>query len=1259
MTTESQGLPAVVGGRFRLDRLLAAVGEAEVHLARDLELDLDVVLKSRRIVDAADLERLRREAGLLMRLVAHRGLPTVRSDLVDGDRYYMISDYVEGSDLRALVAARGGNGLDLATVLDLIDQLARTVDHLHGHAPPVVHGDVKPENVVVATDGRAVLVDFGAAMRVGDDRERLGTPGFSAPEVLAGEALTPAADVYSLAALTVFLLTGMDPKLGTAWPRAMAERDLARLERIVRRGLTWDPLGRPWSASEYAQRLREAAEMDVPTGTVTFALADLSERAGAGVSAAMAALEDAGGRQVSSVPLPDECGLFAFARVGDATAAALVAADVGASVALHAGDLGGWHGATVQQLANETLELSRHGATGSVVCSLPVRMLLGAAGDLRFDQVADGCAVIRRFTAPSDPAGAGGVGPDAARRTPVADQRALGRRVASWLATRRSAGIAGRSDELDTVASAVSRASATGSASLVVVLGEAGTGKTRFAAEVAGRRSDDGELVFVGRCTESGGAFEPFLDALGDDVFGFEAGLLERDEEGWIDRRRFFGRITTTLADLGQPVTLVLDDVQWIDGSSLALLAQLLDDLGDALVVVVCCRPGARAQVIDQLTGWSGATVVSMSPLGRDDLAVLADERGLSLPAETIDGVHALSGGNPFFALQLLGHLADDPTHEIANGSLPVGVREWILQRTDRLGGRARETLAAAAVVGRSFDVVLLADVLDSSPLLALTALDAAVAAGLLVDGERAGEFRFVHAIVQSTLEGSLSATRRGLLHAAVARRLEEEGQGPDQLETAVYHWFEADRLGDPLHAGVVAAEVATRATERLAHESAATIIDRALDVLAGARATAERDRVEAGLRLARGRADFVASRNSDGIVQLYRAAALAEEADDPVTLAQAALVASLNRRHGLDDPELLRLLERASQRCPAEPAVLRAMLHIRQSRLLPMTVRHEHRSAMARLGLVDLDLMDPVDRATVEIEVARACWSPDDATSRLELTNRLVDEADRHLVASGASRWTGVLIEALNMRWAARMQLGDVQGALLDADRAVDAADRAGTTFLLSRVMMGQALINATLGHHDLAERVAGDALAISSRHNLVLVHMALTYAIGRDRGQQAELAQLERQLGDLVDSNPLFVAAFALVHAESGRVDDARRMLAVLAGWAPWPRNWLWLATTTTALEAAVLVGEAEAARRYAAVLNRYTGHWAMGAGELVCMGPVDRVLGLARMAAGDLDGAEVLLTSARDDARAQGAVPWVDRSEQALAALAQRTR
>ena len=71
-----------------------------------------------------------------------------------------------------------------------------------------------------------------------------------------------------------------------------------------------------------------------------------------------------------------------------------------------------------------------------------------------------------------------------------------------------------------------------------------------------------------------------------------------------------------------------------------------------------------NAHVLDELTGRAGAAVVSMAPLDRDELAALAEPTGVTLLADTIDGVHALSAGNPFFALQLLGHLADDPSLE-------------------------------------------------------------------------------------------------------------------------------------------------------------------------------------------------------------------------------------------------------------------------------------------------------------------------------------------------------------------------------------------------------------------------------------------------------------------------------------------------------------------------------------------------------------------------------------------------------------------
>lgn len=1240
----------VVGGRYEVRSRIGSGGEAEVLIAHDVELELDVVLKTRPIRGGNDLGRLRREAATLMRVVAHPGLPMVRSDLVESDRYYMISDYVAGPDLHDLVAAQDAPGLPLPSVLDLVDQLADTLDHLHTQQPAIVHGDVKPANVVLAPGGRAVLVDFGAAIRIGDDRERIGTPGFSAPEVLSGEPVSATSDVYSLAAVTVYLLTGLVPKLGTAWPEAMVDGDLARLERVLRRGLTWDPRGRPWSASDFAHDLRAAAETAIPIGTATMLAIRPSDSAPVDV-AVVSKLEAAGGREVADVHRRDGEVLLLYPRAGDAARAAQDAAAAGAIVGLHAGDLGGWHGATLQQLVDDTDRLVDEALMADdrfesgVICSPPVRMLLGSDTSWTFRELTARATVLHR-DAVGD-AATPPVSPNGLRLDPD--------RAKNWITTRRATAIVGRGADLDRARRAIDRTRADATAALVVVTGEAGLGKTRFLAELAGRAAERGELVLVGRFTQAGGAFEGFLDALGDELFPFDSGHLERDEEGWVDRRRFFGRIVKAIKAERRAVTIVLDDVQWIDGSSLALLSQLLDEVGPALAVLVGYRTESGSQVVDELDLRPRATRVSMEPLSAESFGELANRLELDIADDVRSDLFALTRGNPFFGLQLLDQLRRTSDPALGAGGLPVGARDWILQRVGRLGDDAATTLSIASVVGRRFDVVLLADVVGAGALEILGHLEAALDADLITEGDQPGEFRFVHAIVQTTLYESLSETRRGLLHAATARRTEEGGAGaPDALAAAMHHWLAADRLGDPLHAGEVAAVVATRATEQLAHEQAISIVARALTVVGAAPPTIDRDRVEARLRVTHGRAAFVATRNQEALAQLHRAADLAERADDAETLVQAALVASLNRRHGLDDPDLLRLLERASERCPEEPAVLRAMLQIRRSRLLPISIAHEERSEIARLGLIGLDRMEPADRATVETEVARACWSPGDAEQRLGITTRIVDTALAEVDRGAPSRWTGVLVEALNLRWGTWIQLGDLRSALDDTMLASRVADEAGTTFLLSRSMMGEALVRATLGEHETAEQLADEAISLSDRHNLTLVRMAIVYTIWRDSGRQDDLSRLEQQMRDLVDSNPLLIAAFALVHAEAGRIDDAHRLLGELESLEPFPRNWVWLATMAAGLETAASIGERRMIDRYTPLLEPFADHWAIAAAEAGCWGPVARILGIAAAATGDTTTARTYLLRARDSSLANDASFWTARCHAGLADL-----
>src|SRR5687768_18602540 len=109
-------------------------------------------------------------------------------------------DWIEGTDLEALLDRERGPRLDPALAIGYLEQAAEALEHLHNHDPPVVHGDVKPANLILASSGRIVLVDFGLSSTPSDDLLRAGTAGYVAPEVAAGARPTAASDVYSFAA---------------------------------------------------------------------------------------------------------------------------------------------------------------------------------------------------------------------------------------------------------------------------------------------------------------------------------------------------------------------------------------------------------------------------------------------------------------------------------------------------------------------------------------------------------------------------------------------------------------------------------------------------------------------------------------------------------------------------------------------------------------------------------------------------------------------------------------------------------------------------------------------------------------------------------------------------------------------------------------------------------------------------------------------------------------------------------------------------
>ncbi|MFN2641833.1 MAG: protein kinase, partial [Actinomycetota bacterium] len=265
----------LIGNRYETLEPLGSGNESTVVHALDHRHDRHVVLKIRPAPRGAHRDDLLREARVLLSLEPHPGLPLVREDFFDGDRYIVVMDWVEGIDLGRLLRERGSPGVAPSTVLRHLAQVAGALTHLHAHDPPVVHGDVKPANIVLTPAGRVVLVDFGVASSA-DRSERIGTQGFTAPEVAETGVRTPASDVYSLAMTAFTLVTGHDHQGGPAvWPPSVDPARARVFERAIALGTATDPSRRPSSAGEFLEYLRAGWEADLPAGVVTFCMSDI------------------------------------------------------------------------------------------------------------------------------------------------------------------------------------------------------------------------------------------------------------------------------------------------------------------------------------------------------------------------------------------------------------------------------------------------------------------------------------------------------------------------------------------------------------------------------------------------------------------------------------------------------------------------------------------------------------------------------------------------------------------------------------------------------------------------------------------------------------------------------------------------------------------------------------------------------------------------------------------------------------------------
>ncbi len=208
----------IFNNRYQILAQIGQGGLAEVYRAQDVALGRLVAVKALRreyVVDPTFLVRFHREAQSAASLT-HPNIVAVYDFGQDQGRPYIVMEYVPGRDLRTMLQEGGPLSVDQAVDIGL--QICVAVGY--AHRAGLVHGDIKPGNVLITPDGRAKVVDFGLARALGesamDEEGELvwGTPAYFAPEQAAGDQVLPATDVYAIGVILYEVLTGRLPFTG-------------------------------------------------------------------------------------------------------------------------------------------------------------------------------------------------------------------------------------------------------------------------------------------------------------------------------------------------------------------------------------------------------------------------------------------------------------------------------------------------------------------------------------------------------------------------------------------------------------------------------------------------------------------------------------------------------------------------------------------------------------------------------------------------------------------------------------------------------------------------------------------------------------------------------------------------------------------------------------------------------------------------------------------------------------------------------------
>lgn len=268
--------------RYRVVRQLGKGGMGAVYEAVDLRLDATVAIKEAFSRDARLRKQFEHEARLLAQL-HHVALPRVMDYFREGERVFLVMQFIEGEDLAEIIARQPGP-LPRNTVIAWADQLLDALIYLHTRARQIIHRDIKPHNLKLTVEGKIALLDFGLAKTdsdtsaVNSSASIFGfTRRYSPPEQMQDQGTSPQSDIYALGATLYHLLTGVKPPDAMVRTRAIAkaEADPLRpanelhaavgpeISAILLKAMELNPARRFTDANEFREALKRLGREDM------------------------------------------------------------------------------------------------------------------------------------------------------------------------------------------------------------------------------------------------------------------------------------------------------------------------------------------------------------------------------------------------------------------------------------------------------------------------------------------------------------------------------------------------------------------------------------------------------------------------------------------------------------------------------------------------------------------------------------------------------------------------------------------------------------------------------------------------------------------------------------------------------------------------------------------------------------------------------------------------------------------------------------